>query len=65
MKGYAVYSRIHQMKQLGFSQRQVSRRLGINRKTVRRYWEMPVTEYEEMSEAVCRCSTWTSTRRRS
>ena len=54
MKGYTVYSRIHQMKQAGFSQRQVSRRLGINRKTVRRYWEMPVNEYEEMSEAVCR-----------
>ena len=54
MKGYTVYSRIHQMKQAGFSQRQVARRLGINRKTVRRYWEMPVNEYEEMSEAVCR-----------
>ena len=54
MKGYTVYSRIHQMKQAGFSQRQVARRLGINRKTVKRYWEMPVNEYEEMSEAVCR-----------
>ena len=54
MKGYTVYSRIQQMKQAGFSQRQVARRLGINRKTVKRYWEMPVNEYEEMSEAVCR-----------
>jgi len=42
------------MRQAGFSQRQVARRLGINRKTVKRYWEMPVNEYEEMSSAICR-----------
>ncbi len=54
MKGYHVYSKIQQFKQAGFSQRQVARRLGINRKTVKRYWEMPVNEYEEMSSAVCR-----------
>jgi len=54
MKGYTVYSKIQQMRQTGFSQRQVARRLGINRKTVKRYWEMPVNEYEEMSGAICR-----------
>ena len=54
MKGYNVYSKIQQFRQAGFSQRQVARRLGINRKTVKRYWAMPVNEYEEMSNAVCR-----------
>ena len=48
MKGYRVYSKIQQFRSAGFSQRQVARRLGINRKTVKRYWEMPVDEYEEM-----------------
>ena len=42
MKGYHVYSKIQQFRTAGFSQRQVARRLGINRKTVKRYWEMPV-----------------------
>ena len=54
MKGYHVYSKIQQFRLAGFSQRQVARRLGINRKTVKRYWEMPVDEYEEMSSTVCR-----------
>ena len=54
MKGYRVYSKIQQFRSAGFSQRQVARRLGINRKTVKRYWEMPVDEYEEMSSTVCR-----------
>ena len=54
MKGYHVYSKIQQLRSAGFSQRQVARRLGINRKTVKRYWEMPVNEYEEMSNTICR-----------
>ena len=33
MKGYHVYSKIQQFRMAGFSQRQVARRLGINRKT--------------------------------
>ena len=54
MKGYNVYSKIQQLRAVGFSQRQVARRLGINRKTVKRYWEMPVDEYEEMSQGIYR-----------
>ncbi len=54
MKGYTVYSKIQQMKQTGFSQRQVAGRLGINRKTVKRYWDMPVDEYESMNQRICR-----------
>ena len=54
MKGYNVYNKIQQLRTAGMSQRQVARRLGINRKTVNRYWEMPVDEYEEMNQSVCR-----------
>ena len=54
MKGYNVYSKIQQFRQAGLSQRQVARRLGINRKTVKRYWEMPADEYEQLSSAACR-----------
>ena len=54
MQGYYVYRKIQQFRMAGFSQRQVTRRLGINRKTVKRYWEMPVNEYEEMSGTICR-----------
>ena len=54
MKGYNVYNKIQQLRTAGMSQRQVARRLGINRKTVSRYWEMPVDEYEEMNRTVCR-----------
>ncbi len=54
MKGYHVYSKIQQFRQVGFSQRQVARQLGSNRKTVKQYWEMPVDEYEEMSSTVRR-----------
>ena len=54
MKGYHVYSKIQQLRLLEFSQRQAARRLGINRKTVKRYWELPVNEYEETSTTICR-----------
>lgn len=45
MKGYHVYSKIQQFRSAGFSQRQVARRLGINRKTVKRYKKM-TADYE-------------------
>ena len=37
MKGYNVYSKVHQMREAGFSQRAIAKALGINRKTVKRY----------------------------
>lgn len=42
MKGYNVYSKIQQMREAGFSQRAIANALGINRKTVKRYWDMDV-----------------------
>lgn len=54
MKGYTVYSKIQQMKQAGLTQRQAARQLRINRKTVKRYWDMPVDDYEAKVQRVCR-----------
>ncbi len=66
MKGYTVYSKIQQMKQAGLTQRQAARQLGINRKTVKRYWDMPVDDYEAKAQRICRRrSRWISTRGRS
>ena len=36
MKVYNVYSKVHQMREAGFSQRAIAKALGINRKTVKR-----------------------------
>ena len=37
---------VSRLKELGHSQREVSSRLGINRKTVQRYWQGPIKPYE-------------------
>ena len=49
MKGYRVYMAIRQMKERGFSRNAVAKHLGINRRTVERYWEMAPDEYEALS----------------
>lgn len=54
MKGYQVYSKIHQMREAGFSQRAIAKALGINRKTVKRYWDMDVDEYEHNARKIVR-----------
>jgi len=54
MKGYNVYSKIQQMQESGFTQRAVARTLGINRKTVKRYWKMPISDYENSFQNTCR-----------
>jgi len=46
MKGYRVYSQIKQLQEKGFSKTIVAKRLGINRRTVDRYWRMSADEYE-------------------
>lgn len=40
---------IKQMKERGFSKNAVAKQLGINRRTVDRYWEMSPDEYESLS----------------
>lgn len=46
MKGYKVYSKIQQLKVLGFKRDAVAKQLKINWRTVDRYWDMPVEEFE-------------------
>ena len=48
MKGYSVYNSIQQLKEQGFKKATVARKLEINRRTVDRYWNMSVDEYQEM-----------------
>ena len=54
MKGYNVYSKVHQMREAGFSQRAIAKALGINRKTVKRYWDMDVEQYEHNARKIVR-----------
>ena len=48
MKGYSVYNSIQQLKGQGFKKAAVACKLEINRRTVDRYWDMSVDEYQEM-----------------
>lgn len=54
MKEYKVFSAIHQLKEKGFRRGSVAKQLGINRRTVERYWDMPVEEYERQQTQICR-----------
>jgi len=45
MKGWKMYSQIHQLKESGFKKAQIAKELGINVKTVRKYWELLPDEY--------------------
>ena len=54
MKGWQMYSKIQAMKEQGFSIRQVSRIIRINRQTIKKYWEMSPEEYAEIYKAVNR-----------
>ena len=42
-----MYSEIQQRKRAGYSQRAVARELDIDRKTIRRYWEMTEDQYAQ------------------
>lgn len=54
MKGYSVYNAIKQLKDQGFKKAAVARELNINRRTVDRYWDMSVDEYEAMRSDIRR-----------
>ena len=54
MKGYSVYNAIQQLKAKGFKKASVARQLDINRRTVNKYWDMSVDEYEARHSDVCR-----------
>ncbi len=54
MKGYCVYSQIQQLKEKGFKKNTVAKMLGINRRTVNRYWDMLADDYELNATNICR-----------
>ena len=54
MKGYSVYNAIQQLKERGFKKASVARQLNLNRRTVIRYWDMPVEAYEQKHLGLCR-----------
>ena len=45
MKGWYMYSRIQQFKDDGLTRLQASKKLNIDYKTVRKYWNMSPDEY--------------------
>jgi len=47
MVGTKMYAEIQERKRSGYSQRAVARELGIDRKTIRRYWEMSEEKYAQ------------------
>jgi len=47
MKGYAVYTKIQQLKEQGFKCNAVAKMLNIHRNTVSRYWDMTADDYDK------------------
>ena len=56
MKEIKVYNAIHQLKERGFKKDSVAKQLKINWRTVDRYWDMTVAEYESQSQSMKRAS---------
>ncbi|SEH65507.1 Transposase [Ruminococcus flavefaciens] len=56
MKGIEMYAKIQELKELGMSQNAVAAQLGINRATVRHYWNMRADEYSKYSCSIRRIS---------
>jgi len=50
MKGWKMYSKIHQLKADGLKKSQVSRKLGLNYKTISKYWTMSPSDYQAYQE---------------
>lgn len=48
MKGWPMYQDLQQLKEMGLNKSQVQRQLGIDWKTVNRYWEMTPDEFAEI-----------------
>lgn len=45
MKDWMIYEKIQEMKRNKLNKSQVSRRLGIDYKTVLKYWDMPPDDF--------------------
>jgi transposase len=46
LKGWPMYHDIQQRRDLGFGKSQVAEQLGLNYRTVSRYWDMTAEEFE-------------------
>ena len=56
MKEIKVYNAIHQLKERGFKKDSVAKQLDINWRTVDRYWDMTIEEYESQARQLKRGS---------
>ena len=45
MIDWIMYAEIHNLKRQGFKKARVAKKLGINRETVAKYWDMPPDNY--------------------
>lgn len=54
MKDYTVYTKIQQLKELGFKPSNVAAQLGIHRNTVKKYWDMDADDFQEVTRAINR-----------
>ena len=50
MTGWKMYSEIHQLKTTGLNKAQTARHLGINVKTVNKYWNADAEEFAEIKQ---------------
>ena len=48
MKGWPMYQKLQQLKEMGLNKSQVQRQLGIDWKTVDRYWGVTPDEFAEI-----------------
>jgi len=54
MKDYTVYTKIQQLKELGFKPSNVAAQLGIHRNTVKKYWNMDADDFQEATYVINR-----------
>lgn len=50
VKGWAMYQEIQQLRELGLNKSQAARKLGIDRRTVSKYWEVTPDEFAELRQ---------------
>ncbi|ADI02432.1 hypothetical protein [Syntrophothermus lipocalidus] len=50
MKGWAMYQEIQQLRELGLNKSQAVRKLGIDRRTVSKYWEVTPDEFAQLRQ---------------
>lgn len=50
VKGWAMYQEIQQLRELGLNKSQAARKLGIDRRTVSKYWEVTPDEFAQLRQ---------------